>query len=518
MLGVAGSVIGAGATSSAWRYVSGGRGDLPCAPAQCVQRVGPPSVASFTDDLPRARELKTPPLPPSFQWAGRTPIVQPLVWLALSPSAPASCSAAAVGAIAMSAPAASTTVGRFVASSVADSGSGPVFVVAAAAIVPFVFVSSRPCRPVGTSSRCCRRCRHRGTGARRDRPLGDAIGGRVRVVATPVADRQCRCSRPCGPSGSSTACTDIPTPGSRRPGGSPTTCRPGSVLSAQAWDDQLPLRLPGLDADQFLGELLDLVSPDASPRWPRSPNNWAGSTTWSSRRLGSGGPSRDCRPGSRRPSTSSTGSIPGHSGSNGWRRSAAASPRSVAAGRRGRRRGVQRLRPSGGPHLAQGPRCRSGRRSWRSLDPIAAANAVAIDPTKASANGLLLPDDEIARNPTGPTYDHAFDTDGSTVLHVIGWFVVLELMGVAAFVMFAPLVAELAGRGMGPGQDPGARNAGVRALFIAAAWLHVDLDRTSVGVVTAAFVAAGAVCVVRRRALLSSCGASVAPCWSPSKC
>ena len=37
---------------------------------------------------------------------------------------------------------------------------------------------------------------------------------------------------------------------------------PGSVLSSQAWDDGLPLRLPGLDADQFIGEKFDMVGPD----------------------------------------------------------------------------------------------------------------------------------------------------------------------------------------------------------------------------------------------------------------
>ena len=133
------------------------------------------------------------------------------------------------------------------------------------------------------------------------------------------------------------------------------------------------------------------------------------------------------------------------------------------------------------------------------LDPIAAANAVAIDPTRASANGLLLTDDEIATNATGPTYDQAFDTDGSNVLHVIGWFLLLELLGVAAFALFAPLLQSLPDAGWGLAKIL-ALGTLAFALFIAAAWLHVDLDRTSVGVITAAFVAAGAVCAIRRRA------------------
>ena len=278
---------------------------------------------------------------------------------------------------------------------------------------------------------------------------------------------------------------------------------PGSVLSSQAWDDGLPLRLPGLDVDQFIGEQLNMVGPDDEAKVATIAEQLGriDYVVESSARIWG----TVTRMPNRFPSTINF--FDGlDSGALGFER--------VATFRSGISLGPWQLDDESADEafsVVDHPQVRI----WRKvrdvdrdtivavLDPIAAANAVAIDPTRASANGLLLTDDEIATNAIGPTYDQAFDTDGSNVLHVIGWFVLLELLGVAAFAMFAPLLQSLPDAGWGLAKIL-ALGTLAFALFFAAAWLHIDLDRTSVGVITAAFVAAGAVCAIRRRALLSS--------------
>jgi YYY domain-containing protein len=76
-------------------------------------------------------------------------------------------------------------------------------------------------------------------------------------------------------------------------------------------------------------------------------------------------------------------------------------------------------------------------------------------------------------------------------------------LGVAAFAMFAPLLQSLPDGGWGLAKIL-ALGTLAFALFCAAAWLHIDLDRASVSAITAAFIATGAVCAFRRRALLWS--------------
>ncbi|MCU1358911.1 MAG: hypothetical protein JWN99_200, partial [Ilumatobacteraceae bacterium] len=132
------------------------------------------------------------------------------------------------------------------------------------------------------------------------------------------------------------------------------------------------------------------------------------------------------------------------------------------------------------------------------LDPIAASNAVPIDPNHASANGLILTDAEIAANAAGPTYDQAFDTTGSDLRHVIEWFVLLEVLGLAAFVLLSPLLGRLPDAGLGLSKIA-ALGALSLTMFVAATWLHIDLSRTLAIVVTVAFIVAGALVGWRRR-------------------
>ncbi len=458
---------------------------------------------SFTEDLERARALRSSTSPPAFQWADRTPIVQPLIWLGLFTIGPGVALAAGVGAVAMSARLVGGRMGRAAMSLMTDIGQWAVIIIAAAVIVPFLYISI-DALPTGRYYIPMLPALYAmaGLGLAATARLAMRSSGRVRVLAATVAAASIVLALVWGVG----FVNGVYGRTNTRIEASEWIARnvpPGSVLSSQAWDDGLPLRLPGLAADQFIGEQLNMVGPDSEVKVATIAEQLGriDYVVESSARIWG----TVTRMPNRFPSTINF--FDGlDSGALGFER--------VATFRNGIALGPWQLddaRADEAFSVVDHPQVRI----WRKvrdvdrdtivavLDPIAAANAVAIDPTRASANGLLLTDDEIARNAVGPTYDQAFDTDGSNVLHVIGWFVMLELLGVAAFAMFAPLLQSLPDGGWGLAKIL-ALGTLAFALFIAAAWLHVDLDRTSVGAITAAFVAVGAICAIRRRALLLS--------------
>jgi YYY domain-containing protein len=458
---------------------------------------------SFTDDLERVRGYKSATWPPAFQWANRTPIVQPLIWLGTFTIGPGTALAACVGAFAMSARFMRRRLGRTASSLMTDIGTWPVLVIAASAVVPFAYISIEsfptgryyfPMLPALYATA--------GLGVAAAARWAMRSNGRVRVVATSIA-------------AASVALSVVWAVGFVNGVYGQTNTRieasewiahnvaPGSVLSSQAWDDALPLRLPDINADQFIGEQFDMVSPDDEAKVARVAEQLSriDYVVESSARIWG----TVTRLPNRFPSTINF--FKGlDSGALGFER--------VATFRRGISLGPWRLNDESAdeafsvydhPQVRIWHKVRDVDRDTivAVLDPIAAANAVAINPNSASANGLLLTDNEIATNATGPTYDQAFDTRGSNLLHVIGWFVLLELLGFAAFAMFAPLLRRLPDAGWGVAKIL-ALGCLAFALFISAAWLHIDLGRTSAGVITFAFIAAGAVCVFRRRALLLS--------------
>ena len=394
-------------------------------------------------------------------------------------------------------------MGRWAVSLMTDIGQWPLFVVAASAVVPFAYISIAsfptgryyiPMLPALYAMA--------GLGIAATARWAMRSSGGVRVAATSLAAASVALALVWGVGFVNGVYGHTNT----RIEASEWIARnvpPGSVLSSQAWDDGLPLRLPGLDADQFIGERFDMVGPDDEAKVATIAEQ-LGRIDYvieSSARIWG----TVTRMPNRFPSTINF--FDGlDSGALGFER--------VATFRSGISLGSWQLDDEDADEafsVFDHPQVRI----WRKvrdvdrdtivavLDPIAAANAVAIDPTRASANGLLLTDGEIATNETGPTYDQAFDTDGSNALHVLAWFVLLEVLGIAAFAMFAPLLQSLPDAGWGLAKIL-ALGTLAFALFIAAAWLHVDLDRTSVGVITAAFVVAGAVCAIRRRVLLSS--------------
>ena len=154
---------------------------------------------------------------------------------------------------------------------------------------------------------------------------------------------------------------------------------------------------------------------------------------------------RGCRSGSRRRSTSSRGSTPVHSASS-------ASPRSSAASRSGR--GLLETSADEAFSVYDHPEVRI----WQKvrdvdrdivvvLDPIAAANAVAVW-TNAHANGLILSDDEIAANRADrPTTRRSTPTGRSAPR--VGWFVLLEVLGSPRSLLFVPLLQRLPDAGLG---------------------------------------------------------------------
>ncbi|MEO7397161.1 MAG: DUF2298 domain-containing protein, partial [Ilumatobacteraceae bacterium] len=280
----------------------------------------------------------------------------------------------------------------------------------------------------------------------------------------------------------------------------------GSVLSSQAWDDGLPLRLPGLDAEAFTSEQFNMVGPDDEAKVARiaeqigridyvvesSPRIWATVT----------------RMPARFPSTIKF--FDGlESGVLGFER--------VATFRSGLALGPWRLDDSSADEafsVLDHPEVRIWRKVRtvdrdavvKVLDPVAASNAVAIDPNRASANGLMLRPDEIAANSRGPTYDAAFATDDSgviQVIQVIGWFALLELFGLAAFALFVPLLQRLPDGGLGLAKIL-ALSCLSFGLFIAATWFRLALDRTVVVAVVSLFLAVGALSAWRRHALIAT--------------
>jgi YYY domain-containing protein len=136
------------------------------------------------------------------------------------------------------------------------------------------------------------------------------------------------------------------------------------------------------------------------------------------------------------------------------------------------------------------------------LDPIAASNALPVVPTRGWANGLLLYDDEIARNAAGPTYDDAFD-DGAPAFHVVGWFLLLELFGFAAFALFLPVLGRLPDAGLGMSKTL-ALAAMSLAVFVWATWLDHTISRASVTSIAVAFTAIGLYAAWRSRRRLAA--------------
>ena len=102
----------------------------------------------------------------------------------------------------------------------------------------------------------------------------------------------------------------------------------------------------------------------------------------------------------------------------------------------------------------------------------------------------MLLQDELAVNAAGPTYHEAF-ASGSGVLDVVGWFGVVEVLALAAFVLLLPALRGLPDAGLGASKIVALVGLSA-AMFVAVSWLGLVLDHRLVALLAATFLAAAA--------------------------
>ena len=212
----------------------------------------------FLADLRVVRTQFDADIPPSIQWADRTPIVQPLIWLLRFTVGPGIAIAAFLGALVL--------IRRLRDAPQRGQARWPMMIVLAAVAVPFTFVSltSPPagryyvpllpalCAIAGLGVTAT----WRWAAARRgwSRAMGRA------AVAASIALAAlwgiAFVNGVYGPTHTRIEATEWIV----------ENVEPGSVLSAQAWDDALPLRLPGVDADAYEVEQLVMVGTDSEAK------------------------------------------------------------------------------------------------------------------------------------------------------------------------------------------------------------------------------------------------------------
>lgn len=477
---------------------------------------------SFLDDLQRASDLSTSTAPPSFQWADRRPVLQPVVWLTKFTVGPGVVLAALFGAAVMSvnlfgerfrAAVGRWRTGRFREPSLrvlnrwarltSDTGRWPVAAIIACTAAPFsyivatalptgrYFIPMLPGLMVMAAFGTVAAIRWARSTAGRTRlfsgsiaalSVGLAVAWGIGFVHGVYGTTNTRIEA------SRWIAANVPA---------------GSVLSSEAWDDGLPLRLPGVNADAYTSEQLNLVGPDDEVKVAKVADQLSriDYVIESSARISD----TVTRMPARFPSTINF--FHGlDSGKLGFTRVATfSSGIGLGPWQLDDRKADEAFSVFDHPQV----------RIWQKteqidrnsivavLDPVAAANAVAVDPNAASSNGLMLEPAEVATNATGDTYDEAFDTSGSSAVHVIGWMVLLELIGLAGFVIFLPLFQRLPDAGLGLSKIISLVGLSF-VVFIAAAWLHVDLSRSMFVAVVTLFVGAGAAVAWRRRETLVS--------------
>ena len=276
----------------------------------------------------------------------------------------------------------------------------------------------------------------------------------------------------------------------------------GSVLSAQAWDDALPMLLPGVDVSQWGNTQFEMFGADSvtkvhtiaeqlvevdyvvesSPRvWasvPRIPVRFPSTITFFAA-LDSGAL------GFERVLTIDRDPNLSLFGWEFWRLPDDAAEEAFSVYDHPEVRIWQRVRDMSVPETIA------------VLDPGAAAMAVHVSPQDARANGLMLYADEVAANESVGTYNEDFDTFGNPWWHALGWFLLLELSGLAAFVLFLPVLRRFPDAGAGVAKLLGLAVPAV-ALFVTVTWLGASFTRGLVGAVFAAWFG-GAIVVGRRR-------------------
>ena len=430
---------------------------------------------SFRNDLRVAGTLNDIDTPPAMQWASRLPVLQPLYWLGAFTIGPGVALAAGGGAVAL-------FRRRHLL------GSWAVTVSLAAVLLPFCYVvvtalpSGRYFVPMSPALHAVA-----GVGFAALIRRAWLARGWIRTGALSMAVLTMGLSVLWG----AMFVNGIYGHANTRIAASrwlADNAAAGSVLSVEAWDDGLPLRLPNLNADRYTGVQFELFGPDS----PDKVNHLAEQLTGvdyvveSSPRVSA----TVVRIPARFPSTIRF--FAGlDSGALGFDRVATftSDPRlwgfvlddSTAE---------EAFSVYDHPEVRVWKRVRNVPITdlISTLDPVAAATALPVRPQDAHANGLLLRSDETSADAAAPTYNAAFDVGGSPFLHALGWFVLLELSGLAAFVIMLPLLNRLPDAGFGLGKTIGLALVAF-GIFVIGSWTHATIDRSLVAWLTAVFLA-----------------------------
>ena len=250
----------------------------------------------------------------------------------------------------------------------------------------------------------------------------------------------------------------------------------GAVLSSEAWDDELPLRLPGIDQAKWNHIQLEMFPPDQPAKMQRLAGQLqtidyiveSSNRVWGSVR----------RIPIRFPATIAFfDSL--DKGTLGFTR--------VATFRSGPRIGPFTIDDSGGEEslsVYDHPEVRIWKKTTRldqseillRLGVSGISEAFRVPPALGPANGLMLRPAEVKANQRGGTYASEFSLDTSPWLHALGWFVGLELLGFAAFVIAAPHLRNLPDAGLGAAKVLGLLAAAV-PVWMLAAWTPVRLNQ-----------------------------------------
>ena len=283
---------------------------------------------------------------------------------------------------------------------------------------------------------------------------------------------------------------------------------PGSVLSSEAWDDGLPISVDGIDGAAWRNEQFDLFGEDSVEKVERlatqltgvdyvvesSPRVWGTVTRIPVRfpstikffaALDTG------QLGFERVATFTSAPRISLFGAQLWRLDDSDAEEAFSVYDHPEVRIWKRVSDLSADELLQ------------VLDPAAASTAIHVSPQEAKANGLMLFADEIATNETVGTYNDDFDVDGSPWWHLLGWLLLVEASGAAAFVIFLPLLRRFPDGGFGVSKMLGLALPAV-AVFVAVTWLGLAFTRGLVAAVFAAWFVAAIVLGRRRGALLAA--------------
>jgi YYY domain-containing protein len=282
---------------------------------------------------------------------------------------------------------------------------------------------------------------------------------------------------------------------------------PGAVVSSQAWDDALPLAIAGVDTGAWPNEQFDLFGVDdvakiehladqlatvdyvieSSPRvWatvPRIPVRYPSTINFFAGL-------DDGTLGFERVATFTSAPRLSLFGVQWWRLDDTHAEEAFTVYDHPEVRIWQRVRDVDQAEIL------------RVLDVHAAANAIHVSPQNARANGLTLFPDEQSANATVGTFADDFDVEGSPWWHLLGWWLLLQLSAIAAFIVFLPLLRRLPDAGLGVSTMLGLAVPAV-AVFVAVTWLGISFTRGLVAAVLAVWLLTAVVLGRRRVGLLA---------------